>query len=1638
MNSFLRLFLLILLTGNSIISFGQSLSTDLTDIVMADDTFFTQKRIAVDVENSSRKKVFVWQEKDAAGSSNKNIRCAVYSETMSLISSFIVNTTRTGDQMYPSIKVNQKDNSFIVTWSSWINNTNPSDSIKYDIYAKKIRFSSTTSDAATTDLLINSYINGRQIMPLIAFDYVRSEAVIAWIDQDGEDRLPTIVGNIDYGSFARRINTAGASLALISGAGQFQINVVVTDHQTVYAIDISPVTGELFTLCHSMYYSATTTYDIVLRKFTRGQDGNFIGGSESTINTYTSGNQLYPGVAINSKTGNVAIHWSDNGQDGSGYGTYLKIYDKFGNVLKTDTRINQAAYGNQLLSKVSWEENSNSLLCFYWYSESAMVNVRYQLFDKNFNYKGNEVAAESLNLHNFYTGVFGIAFEPGSKKVLLGYDSYQSGSDVPSKAWFKQFVYTSPAIIDTCNYVRTQVLSKDSITNEALVDGLSADEMMESTDYLDGLGNTIQTVIKQGSPVKNDIVTYKEYDAMGREDKSYLPYVSIENNGGFKASAKTEQSAFYTTNPDPTIAKTGSTNNITFSRTNFEASPYGRPVEQAMPGDAWAMGTNRTTTKTYSRISTYESIAQWQYDAATGNFWAYTTSALNWPANSLLVEETRDENPTYSGGTGPGAKIIEYKNSKGQVVLKKVQSGSNSSNYLLTYFIYDSFGQLVYTIPPEAVATAITKVNGYTPNDNFVKTWIVCYKYDAAKRVIEKRIPGAGWTCFFYDKLDRMVLSQDSVQRLTNNYSFVKYDALSRPIMTGACTISDPPATIRTNITNGSYLYESRSNAGGNLEGYTNVAYPTNITSSSILTVNYYDDYDFNSDGTSDYTYVTSGLPLEAAPFYRLAGQTTGSKTRILGNTTDWLIKIVFYDKKGRAIQTRGNSILNTNVQDITTNIYNFAGMIIRSKTVHTPGGTNPDITVVKRLRYDHTGRLKDVSQINNAGATVIVAEYKYNEIGQRIEKNLHKEANSYNYLQSVDYRFNIRGWITSINNSSLLANGTTNDDGNDIFGMNLGYETALSGLTVDPQFTGNVSAIKWKVNSTNGASSTKENSYVYTYDYASRLSKASFFEYTSPSWVSNTKFNENISQYDKNGNIKTLSRKDNAAAYLDSLTYTYDGNKLTKIDDASGNNAGFKDVAGIDYSYDGNGNMNSDVNKGITSITYNYLNLPIDITFSATKKVTYVYDAAGQKLKKTFIDGANTSITWYVNGFVYSGDNTSKKLSYFPTEEGRVIPLFSGSSITGFVFEYNITDHLGNVRVSFDKDPYTGNARVIQENHYYAFGGTMPGLSVAGFNTNKRLYTSQEFQDEPDLNLYDYNARFYDTYTGRFTTQDPHADSYLTSPYAYCINNPISYIDPTGMDPYKDNPYYGNPSDESSMVRDMHGIGKISDNWDNFDWDLYNSSTVFSSRLAYYDPFMWTKSGKTTTQIIADLINNTPNGHNSHSTYEYGVLTSFKVWKPTNPMDQLTIPSFSNNYSSSSNDGNWAGITQGNGGDGGGYVGAAALAAVSDGPLPIGDVIAVGILAYGAYKTFGNSKDWHYSYQHPSQNPIHNPPNGFNPDNFPDGNWKKWAAWTIASGWGYYQVKDAYNEQMRNINMPQIAPRDKTYVVPQFVPRHR
>ena len=246
-------------------------------------------------------------------------------------------------------------------------------------------------------------------------------------------------------------------------------------------------------------------------------------------------------------------------------------------------------------------------------------------------------------------------------------------------------------------------------------------------------------------------------------------------------------------------------------------------------------------------------------------------------------------------------------------------------------------------------------------------------------------------------------------------------------------------------------------------------------------------------------------------------------------------------------------------------------------------------------------------------------------------------------------------------------------------------------------------------------------------------------------------------------------------------LTYGYNGNQLTYVDDTSNNPEGFTDnYAALEYTFDNNGNMISVVNKGITNIIYNYLNLPEVITLTGGT-ITFLYDANGNKLRKT-VSGSSQD---YLGGIEYK-NNVVEAIYH---EEGRAT-LQSGV----WRYEYYLKDHLGNTRVIFTDNNDDGTPEIIQEADYYPFGMRHQNATA----TNHYLYNGKELNTDLGLDWYDYGFRWYDAELGRFPSVDPMAENRLDmTPFNYVSNNPISRIDPNGLTDF----YYNSGEGKNPMV---------------------------------------------------------------------------------------------------------------------------------------------------------------------------------------------------------------------------------------------
>lgn len=638
----------------------------------------------------------------------------------------------------------------------------------------------------------------------------------------------------------------------------------------------------------------------------------------------------------------------------------------------------------------------------------------------------------------------------------------------------------------------------------------------------------------------------------------------------------------------------------------------------------------------------------------------------------------------------------------------------NGEDSLATYYVYDDRNCLRYVLPPE---TSHRLAETDTTDISVLHSLAYSYEYDKLNRMISKRLPGCAPIYMVYDRGDRLVLSQDGTRRTadTKKWSYFLYDSHDRVIESGEILLSAEQTCGELQLAawESEHYLPSGTRTPLQYTVYDNYKPTENVTAHPFVAAVGYD---------TPYTLYPSGL-------------TTSTKTRLLG-TDDWLTETIYYDDRSRVIQTlchypeKGLRYRHT--------AYDFTGNVLRKQDNI---GTDILETV---YTYDDRARLLTKANTWNGRFTDKIT-YVYDALGRLTGRN-------YGDKVSESLSYNIRGWLTGIESQH--------------FSQTLHY---VDGVGV-PCYNGNISSMIWHSGSEAGL-----RGYKFTYDGFSRLKDAIYGEGEQLSNNLN-RFNEQVTGYDKNGNILGLLRygQTNTMSYglIDNLNLVYNGNQLESVNDNAtghvfGNGMEFKDGASkeIEYEYDANGNLTKDLNKKIADIQYNCLNLPEKVQFEGGNSISYLYAADGTKLRTTYKTGNATTITDYCGNAIYENGVLIKVL----TEDGYI-------TVSNNQFHYFIQDHQGNNRVVVAQ-----NGTVEEVNDYYPFGGLLS--SSLSNNVQPYKYNGKELNRDNGLDWYDYGARMYDASLGRWHMMDPMAEKYYTiNSYVYCINNPVGYIDPNGL----------------------------------------------------------------------------------------------------------------------------------------------------------------------------------------------------------------------------------------------------------------
>ena len=549
--------------------------------------------------------------------------------------------------------------------------------------------------------------------------------------------------------------------------------------------------------------------------------------------------------------------------------------------------------------------------------------------------------------------------------------------------------------------------------------------------------------------------------------------------------------------------------------------------------------------------------------------------------------------------------------------------------------------------------------------------------------------------------------------------------------------------------------------------------------------MNYYDNYTFLQKYSAELGSLASDFQVKGSCAQGL--QTGKVQT---ANDGGKVIEVSFYDSKGQPADTRrlhvGKRLTCTHTD------YSYTGkptkVFIEEYSVSGNSKSFVVSQIIENVYSKKTDKLLSTS-ISVNGKKETTQRFEYDDLG-RI-----KEIRRGNHTGAVSYDYNLHGWTTNI--------------GSKDFHEELHYTDGVD----TPCFNGNISSLLW---STSDYGQVR--GYKFEYDGLDRLKEAVYGETPSLSDKQN-RYNEKVIEYTANGAMKRFQRRgrkdDGEYGKIDNLHIKLNGNQLLNVvDDALPANkySSFNFIDGanetVEYEYNGVGALAKDLNRGIT-IRYDNLDYPRRIDFKDGNSITYTYLPDRTLLSKEY--GLPYNIEKEkVNG-VIGIDNAADRVSteasslsdtimaaqpgmimFGETEySGNIIykngkldkVLFPGGYCTFDkekndlpIFHYYTQDHLGNNRTVTNED-----GTVEQIVHYYPFGGT---FNDAGLNASLQQYkyNGKELDRVAGLNTYDYGARQYFSALPVWDRVDPKCEEdYGVSPYAYCRNNPMKFIDKKG-----------------------------------------------------------------------------------------------------------------------------------------------------------------------------------------------------------------------------------------------------------------
>ena len=604
------------------------------------------------------------------------------------------------------------------------------------------------------------------------------------------------------------------------------------------------------------------------------------------------------------------------------------------------------------------------------------------------------------------------------------------------------------------------------------------------------------------------------------------------------------------------------------------------------------------------------------------------------------------------------------------------------SEFHYTLYYYDQAGNLVKTVPPAGVdasgmmrqdyldSVATARANGSVKIPNH--TLLTQYRYNTLGQVTAQQSPDGGQSRFWYDRLGRLVISQNANQRGVSPteenrlYSYTKYDQLGRIAEVGQIKnieVSEPVNQLLTRDQIGldDWLYNRTLYRGQITQTHYDEKYAgfAGQEANTLLQRNLRNRVSYTS-----YTDTAALAGYQSATFYS-------------------------YDLHGNVdtlLQDYGANSIKANVMNVQTSQSNrFKRMVYQydlisgkvNNVAYQPPRENTYYSdmLYHRYSYDAENRLvlAEVSTDNIFWEKD--ARYEYYRHGPLARTVLGDQM-----VQGLDYAYTLQGWLKGVNASSLPTANNHYDMGGDgkigaaaqyiardVLGFNLnyfsgeylpiggvnpfaGHSAYLPSGQYKPLYNGNIGSMAVNIGFPSATAVQVPQLYNYTYDQLNRITGMDVYrglDTVNNSWAgltATTDYKERVS-YDANGNILKYLRNGISAidVNMDSLTYHYKSgtNQLRQVRDAV-DGTYTEDIDNQadpnNYVYDAIGNLIADKKDSISLIKWNVYGKIAEIqrvpsVARPVSNIQYTYDAAGNRISKRVERQGSAAIeyTWYV-----------------------------------------------------------------------------------------------------------------------------------------------------------------------------------------------------------------------------------------------------------------------------------------------------------------------------------------------------------------------------------------------------------------------